>query len=131
MPMSVKSHYTIDGQRWLRIGAATTLLGTNGATIKKWMGDGTLEWRQLRDNSPTLLVSERDVLHLRANRDVARKETAKRAAAATRSADETGRSMRRTAPPSGYGSGVFTRTWDPAPLPLPISGRDKPDPNRP
>ncbi|MFD2578826.1 hypothetical protein ACFSTD_09955 [Novosphingobium colocasiae] len=86
-PMSVKSHYTIDGQRWLRIGAATTLLGTNGATIKKWMGDGTLEWRQLRDNSPTLLVSERDVLHLRANRDVARKgncETRRRSHAVRR-----------------------------------------------
>lgn len=129
--MPAKSHYTIDGQRWLRIGAAIALLGTNGATIKKWMGDGTLEWRQLRDNSLTLLVSERDVLRLRATRDVASKETAKRAATATRSVDDAGRSMRQVAPSASHGSGVFTRTWDPAPLPLPISGRAKPDPNRP
>jgi hypothetical protein len=131
--MALKPFYVLDGQRWLPIARAAALLGTNPATVKRWMGDGTLEWRQLRTNSKSLLASERDVLRLRGERKVVQRETEKRVTSATRSAAQAGRSQLYRAPASAGRPGfdVFTRTWDPAMQPLPVSGRDKPDPNRP
>ena len=63
--MALKPVYLIEEQWWLPIARAATLLGTNPASVRRWVGDGTLEWCQL-DHSMTLLVLERDVLRLRA-----------------------------------------------------------------
>src|SRR5438128_135752 len=77
---SAKPRYIIDGAAWLRIPEAARLLGSTPQTVKAWMGDGTLDWCQLRMNSKTLLVEEAGVLRLRAERGQPMKEVRRDAA---------------------------------------------------
>lgn len=130
--MALKPVYVIEKARWLPLVRAAEMLGTKPVNVKRWMGDGTLGWCQLRPNSKTLLVSECDVLLLRGKRDVVHSETAKRAKSATKSAAQTGKSqLRQPTINTARGSfDVFTPTWDPAThLPL-IPGRDTLDLDR-
>lgn len=130
--MALKPVYVIEGKRWLPIVRAAALLGTNSAIIKKLMGDGILSWQQLRPNSKNLLASEPDVLRLRSELNVSRRETDKRARVATRSAVETGRAQIHHAPwPSRQGCfGVFSPTWEPSAVERPVSGREEAKPER-
>lgn len=114
---------------------ARKLLAITSTTINRLMGDGSLEWRR-SPRGLSLLVLEADVLRVRQERGGVAREIARRANASLRTADQRGKSMRkvaarteRTLPPNGLG--VFDRTWDPAPLPLPISGPDPKKRNTP
>lgn len=60
-----KDHYELEGRVWLPISRAAKLLGTNAQGVRKLMADGTLEWRQTRANSRTLVVDQQGVLTLR------------------------------------------------------------------
>jgi hypothetical protein len=50
-----------DGKTYHTVGAAAKLLRTNTMKIKQLMGDGTLEWSNLRVNGP-LYISEASIL---------------------------------------------------------------------
>jgi hypothetical protein len=67
-----KDRYDIEGRAWLPISHAAKLLGTNAQGIRKLMGEGTLDWRQTRANSRTLVVDEHGVLALKASRPTVR-----------------------------------------------------------
>lgn len=125
--MPRKPVYLVEGRRWLPQARARALLAASAATVKRMMGDGSLEWIK-SPRGLALLVLEADVLRLRQERGAAASEAARRASAPLRTASQRKRSMRQVAAaPAGAGPrgpGVFERTWDPAPLPLPISGRD-------
>ena len=43
---------THNGIAYFSVGGAATFLGTNTAKIKQLMGDGTLDWCNLRNNGP-------------------------------------------------------------------------------
>lgn len=77
--MAVKPVYLIGGLRWIPIAWAARLLATNGATIKKLMADGQLEWCQRSPGSMTLVVKEADLLRLRAERETFKTEVMRRA----------------------------------------------------
>lgn len=131
--MARKPVYLVEGRRWMPEARARKLLATNAVTMKRLMGDGSLEWLQ-NPRGLALLVLEGDVLRLREERGVAAKEVARRADAPLRTADQRKASMRLVAAPTERlyplrGPGVFDRTWDPSPWPLPISGRDPPKPS--
>lgn len=126
--MARKPIYIIDGKRWMPEARARQLLATNAATMKRLMGDGSLEWTQ-NPRGLALLVVEADVLRLRQERGVVAKEVAARAQAPLRTADTRKRSMLKVAAPTERlyplrGPGVFDKTWDPSPYALPISGRE-------
>lgn len=130
--MPLKSSYEREGRRWLPISRAAELLATNAARIKKLMASGELEWIPLRSGSKTFLVDQAKIFALRQEWHVARKETARRAQAATRSAKERGASLNSFSRPVPLGDGrgrpsVYERTWDPSPYEPPIAGRDKTD----
>ena len=63
-----KDRYEMEGRTWLPISRAAKLLGTNAQGIRKLMADSTLEWRQSRANSRTLVVDELAVMALRRDR---------------------------------------------------------------
>lgn len=67
-----KDRYELDGRLWLSITRAASLLGTNAQGVRKLMGDGSLDWRQSRANSRTLVVEEKGVMALRASRPAAK-----------------------------------------------------------
>lgn len=119
--MALKPVYSFDGKRWMPIGRAAKLIGTNTATVKRMMGDGRLEWSQ-NPNGLALLVEETGVLALRQERGTGLAEVRKRAAATLTTADQRGTSMAATAAPrrsavsGGGGLGVFDKSWDPAPV---------------
>ena len=125
---SAKLRYVIDGQAWLRISEAARLLGSTPQTIRKWMGNGTLEWRQLRMNSKTLLVEEASVLRLRSERAPRLVEARRTAADPLRTAAERRTSQLHVPPAPGVLSAVASVrapiSWDPSPTVPPISGRD-------
>jgi hypothetical protein len=50
-----------DGKIYYTVGAAAKLLRTNTMKVKQLMGDGSLEWSNLRVNGP-LYISEASVL---------------------------------------------------------------------
>jgi hypothetical protein len=50
-----------DGKTYHTVGAAAKLLRTNTMKVKQLMGDGTLEWSNLRVNGP-LYISEASIL---------------------------------------------------------------------
>jgi hypothetical protein len=131
--MALKLSYTIDGRTWMPLSRAATLLATNVVGVKRLMGSGDIDWRQLRAGSTTLLVDEAAVLALRLSRGIPAKQRARENAAATRTAQARGRSMLATPPEAARrSSGAFVRTWDPAPANLPVSGRSTPDdPSKP
>lgn len=122
--MALKPVYRFDGKRWMPIGRAAKLIGTNTATVKRMMGDGRLEWSQ-NPNGLALLVEESGVLALRQQRDTGLAEVRKRAAATLTTADRRGTSMAATEPPrrsavsGGGGLGVFDKSWDPTPVARP------------
>ncbi len=121
--MALKPVYPFDGKRWMPIGRAAKLIGTNTATVKRMMGDGRLEWSQ-NPRGLTLLVEESGVLALRRERGTGLAEVRKRAAATLTTADQRGTSMAATAAPrrsavSGGGPGVFDKSWDPTPVARP------------
>ena len=60
-----KKRYEIDGEIWLPISRAATLLGTNASGIRKLMAEGALDWRQPRMNSRNFVVREDQVFSLR------------------------------------------------------------------
>lgn len=139
--MALKPVYVIEGQRWLPLPRAAKMLATNMATIKRLMGDGTLEWRQLYEGWTTFVVEEAGIIRLRAERNTARTEVQRRTTASTRTARQ--RNMAQ-----GYSEraasaenaaiwaakprlSVFDKTWDPSPYPLPISGRTPKPPEKP
>jgi hypothetical protein len=131
--MARKPVYLVEGRRWMPEARARQLIGTSPAGMKRLMGDGSLEWIQ-NPRGLALLVLEADVLRLREERGIAMKETGLRGAAALKTAQQRKASMRAVAAPGERlyplrGPGVFDRTWDPSPQPLPISGRapDEPD----
>ncbi|MCW3834513.1 hypothetical protein ACFQ1E_04410 [Sphingomonas canadensis] len=104
------------------------------------MYEDKLEWCQLPPQYLTMLVEEAGVQRLRAERQVGVKETAKRARAATETARRRGKSLYRTpAQADAEHAAAWERaglrlagtTWDQAPLPLPISGRDPDKPGNP
>jgi hypothetical protein len=49
------------GKTYYTVGAAAKLLRTNTVKIKELMGDGSLEWSNLRVNGP-LYISEASIL---------------------------------------------------------------------
>lgn len=122
--MALKPVYTFDGKRWMPIGRAAKLIGTNTATVKRMMGDGRLEWSQ-NPRGLTLLVEETGVLALRRERGTGLAEVRKRAAATLTTADQRGTSMAATVERarrpavSGGGPGVFDKSWDPTPVARP------------
>lgn len=63
-----KDRYEIEGRTWLPISRAAKLLGTNAQGVRKLMGDGSLDWRQPRANSRTMVVDEQAVMALRRER---------------------------------------------------------------
>lgn len=52
---------TRDGKTYYTVGAAAKLLRTNALKVKQLMGDGSLEWSNLRVNGP-LYISEASIL---------------------------------------------------------------------
>jgi hypothetical protein len=50
-----------DGKTYYTVGAAAKLLRTNTLKVKQLMGDGSLEWSNLRVNGP-LYISEASIL---------------------------------------------------------------------
>jgi hypothetical protein len=56
-----KPKITRDGKTYYTVGAAAKLLRTNTMKIKQLMGDGSLDWSNLRTNGP-LYISEASVL---------------------------------------------------------------------
>ncbi len=50
-----------DGKTYHTVGAAAKLLRTNTMKVKQLMGDGSLEWSNLRMNGP-LYISEESIL---------------------------------------------------------------------
>lgn len=129
--MSLKPVYVFEGRRWLPLARAATLLATNTASIKRAISEQELDWRQLKPNSSTLLVAEDDVRRLGEKRAGAKKLTARRAKSGTRTASERKRSMLHVPDRRSMRSGaVFVRTWDPAPISLPISGGTEKESNK-
>lgn len=110
------------------LSRAAALLATNVVGIKRLMGSGDLEWCQLRAGSTTLLVDEAAVFALRLTRGVLAKQRERRATAATRTAQQRGRSM-LVVPSAAAGrqSGIFVRTWDPSSTVATIRGRERED----
>ena len=100
-----RQRYEIDGTGWLIVGYAARLLGTSAAGVRKLMGDGTLDWRQVRPNSKILVVDERRVFDLRHQRQRWKKEGAFKIEPRRRSAGTSRR------------LGILDRTWDPSPGP--------------
>ena len=66
-----KTRYEIEGQGWFTISRAAKLLGTNALGLRKLMGEGLLEWRQVRTDSKTFVVAEDAVMELRRQRPLA------------------------------------------------------------
>jgi hypothetical protein len=95
--MALKPSYTIKGEVWIPLSRAAALLVTNTSTIKKLMGDGTLEYTNV-PRGRSILVEQAGVLRLRDQRNAASKEAAKRARAPTRTAQERGKSQRAMLP---------------------------------
>jgi hypothetical protein len=60
-----KERYEIEGRQWVPISRAAELLATNAQGVRKLMAQGTLDWRQTRANSRTLVVDEQAVMALR------------------------------------------------------------------
>ncbi len=50
-----------DGKTYHTVGATAKLLRTNTMKVKQLMGDGSLEWSNLRVNGP-LYISEESIL---------------------------------------------------------------------
>lgn len=133
--MARKPLYLVDGRRWMPEARARQLIGTSAAGLKRLMGDGSLEWIQ-NPRGLALLVLEDDVLRLRTERGTAAKQVAARSAAAVKTAAQRKASMRVIAAPGERhyplrGPGVFERTGDPSPIPMPISGRDPNERDKP
>jgi hypothetical protein len=56
-----RSKISRDGKTYFTVGAAAKLLRTNTMKVKQLMGDGSLEWSNLRVNGP-LYISEASIL---------------------------------------------------------------------
>lgn len=116
--------HIIDGKRWLRVAHAAKLLRATSARVREWMGDGTLEWRQLKTNSTNFVVAERDVAALAlalvtAKQEAARDAPAKKVRSVVRRRGPASYMYKPPSPddPVPRGPGVFDRTWDPSPGP--------------
>ena len=57
----VRTKVTHAGKTYYSVGGAAKLLSTNTMKVKQLMGDGNLEWSNLRVNGP-LYISEASIL---------------------------------------------------------------------
>ncbi len=71
-----KTRMVHQGIAYHSVGGAAKILKTSAAEIKKLMGDGTLEWCNLRTNG-RLVVTEASLIKLRLSRLSAKKAAAR------------------------------------------------------